>query len=67
MIATAETVNLIVDTKAAQIPATASEAGRPALLGTIGMTLAGLSESSAQAARDLITVDEGGRGAGDRA
>ena len=48
MSATAEAVNFTVDTRAAQPPAAASEAGRPALLDKIGVTLPDVPESGAR-------------------
>ena len=62
--ATSETVNFIVDLPADAIPDDAREAGRRALLDTIGVTLAGVNEHSSRAVRDLLAADEGANGEG---
>lgn len=64
MSATSETVNFIVDTATDSIPEAALDAGRRALLDTIGVTLAGVGEPSARAVRELLTEDEGANGSG---
>jgi len=57
-------VEFIVDTPSEAIPDDAREAGLRALFDTIGVTLAGVTEPSAEAVRDLLVADEGANGAG---